>query len=76
MIAKLFDLLFGCSHPQCSWPLTVRLARPRAKARTYVVCLSCGREFTYDWSRMERLDRQECEPHTGEVGSASCRVEG
>lgn len=37
---------FGCQHSKLSWPLTL-------KRRTYVVCLSCGKEFLYDWERME-----------------------
>lgn len=53
----LFDVLFGCSHKRCSFPMTVRgkLRRSTAAASvtgTYVVCLDCGREFPYDWNEM------------------------
>jgi hypothetical protein len=57
---SLFDMVFGCSHKRCSFPITVRgkLLRTNVTAsvtRTYVVCLSCGREFPYDWSQMKML---------------------
>ena len=57
---SLFDLVFGCWHKRCSFPLTVRgkLRRSTAVASvtgTYVVCLDCGREFPYDWSQMKML---------------------
>ena len=57
---SLFDLVFGCWHKRCSFPITVRgkLRRSTAAASvtgTYVVCLDCGREFPYDWSQMKML---------------------
>ena len=57
---SLFDLVFGCWHKRCSFPITVRgkLRRGTAAASvtgTYVVCLDCGREFPYDWSQMKML---------------------
>ncbi len=53
----LYDLLFGCAHKRCSFPMTVRgkLRRNSAAASvtgTYVVCLDCGKEFPYDWNEM------------------------
>jgi len=36
---------YGCAHRQLTFPMTVQ-------AKTYVVCLDCGRHFGYDWSRM------------------------
>jgi hypothetical protein len=63
---SLFNLVFGCWHKRCSFPLTVRgmLRRSAAAASvtgTYVVCLNCGREFPYDWSQMKMLASK---PHT------------
>lgn len=56
---SLFDVLLGCSHKRCSFPLTVSgNLRRRAAASvtgTYVVCLDCGQEFPYDWNKMKRL---------------------
>lgn len=56
----LYDLLFGCSHKRCSFPMTVRgkLRRSTAAAfatGTYVVCLDCGKEFPYDWNEMRMV---------------------
>lgn len=49
MLRALFNLIFGCRHRRCSWPMTVRQPRKR----TYVVCLSCGAEFDYDLQSMQ-----------------------
>lgn len=49
MLSALFDLLFGCRHCALSWPMTMRQSRKR----TYVVCLSCGTEFDYDFETMQ-----------------------
>lgn len=58
MLRAIFDLIFGCRHRAMSWPLTVR--KPRK--RTYVVCLSCGTEFDYDFETM-----QLCQPTTMKI---------
>ncbi len=59
---NLFDVLFGCSHKHCSFPITIRGALRRSEAAsitgTYVVCLDCGKEFPYDWKEM-KLARSE-----------------
>ena len=57
---SLFDLVFGCWHQRCSFPITVhgklrRSGAPASATGTYVVCLDCGREFAYDWSEMKML---------------------
>jgi hypothetical protein len=56
MIAKLFDILFGCWHSRYSFPMTVRPGSRRNNAAavtgTYVVCLDCGLELPYDWREM------------------------
>ena len=50
------NMLFGCSHKQLSFPITVRGVGRRSQAAsvtgTYVVCLECGQEFPYDWNEM------------------------
>jgi hypothetical protein len=55
----LYDLVFGCLHKHCTFPITIRgrLRRSEAAAPTgtYVVCLECGKEFPYDWETMEVL---------------------
>jgi hypothetical protein len=54
---SLFDLVFGCSHKHCSFPITVKGKLRRSEAAsvtgTYVVCLDCGKEFPYDWKEMK-----------------------
>ena len=56
---KLFDMVFGCSHKRCSFPITVRGKQRRSPAAsvtgTYVVCLDCGQEFAYDWNEMKMI---------------------
>ena len=57
---SLLDLVFGCWHKRCSFPLpcaaSCAAALPAASVTgTYVVCLDCGCEFPYDWSQMKML---------------------
>jgi len=70
---SVFDLIFGCSHKRCSFPITVRGKLRRSEAAsvtgTYVVCLDCGKEFPYDWTEMRmvrsrRQTSQAPEPNT------------
>ena len=71
MIASLVDLLFGCSHSNYSFPQTVKPghARPAAAATTgtYVVCLSCGKEFPYDWRSMKVVSPSQQPQEQGEL---------
>ena len=57
MISSLVNLLFGCSHSNYSFPQTVKPGQRRTAATsvtgTYVACLSCGKEFAYDWRTMK-----------------------
>ena len=59
---KLFDMMFGCSHKRCSFPITVRGKQRRSPAAsvtgTYVVCLDCGHEFPYDWNEMKMVQAE------------------
>jgi hypothetical protein len=56
---SLYDLIFGCAHKHCSFPITVRGKLRRSEAAsvtgTYVVCLDCGKEFAYDWQEMRMV---------------------
>ncbi len=62
---KLFDMVFGCSHKRCSFPITVRGKQRRTPAAsltgTYVVCLDCGQEFAYDWNEMKLVNPRNSE---------------
>jgi hypothetical protein len=65
---SLYDLVFGCSHKRCSFPMTVRGKLRRTEAAsvtgTYVVCLECGKEFPYDWKQMKMV---RSKPQTSEA---------
>lgn len=53
MIDSIWNLLFRCQHRRTTFPLTpVRKKGDPTPAETYVVCLECGRQFTYDWENM------------------------
>lgn len=55
-IFSFFDVMFGCTHRNYSFPFTPK-DRHRCSAAsitgTYVVCLGCGKEFPYDWHAMK-----------------------
>ncbi len=66
-MAKLIELLFGCSHKRTTFPITLKNSQGLASgtvARTYIVCLDCGKEFPYDWRRMKLV-----ESFTGRAGN-------
>ena len=58
MFQSLIDTLFGCSHQRTTFPLTPARRNGSTalsatqKIGTYVTCLDCGKEFTYDWKSM------------------------
>lgn len=57
---SLIDVLFGCHHKRCTFPITRKPGERRsgtaAVTGTYRVCLDCGKEFAYDWHTMEVVD--------------------
>jgi hypothetical protein len=60
MLADVFDMLFGCWHRRCSFPITTKKggnnhSQAASVTGTYVVCLHCGKEFPYDWNQMKML---------------------
>jgi hypothetical protein len=58
MLQSLFDTLFGCSHQRTTFPITPARRIPGStnsstlRNGTYVTCLDCGKEFSYDWKSM------------------------
>ena len=60
MLSKVLDAMFGCWHSRYSFPMTVRASSRRsgtaARTGTYVVCLDCGKEFSYDWREMRVVE--------------------
>ena len=60
MFGDVFDMLFGCSHKNYSFPITTKKGNSNhshaaSVTGTYVVCLDCGKEFPYDWNQMKML---------------------
>ena len=56
MFNKFLNVLFGCRHDNYSFPMTIKpgVRCPGAShIGTYVVCLDCGKEMSYDWARMQ-----------------------
>ena len=52
-MGKIMDILFGCWHRHYSFPITTGKG---SEARTYVVCLGCGRELPYSWEEMRVVE--------------------
>ena len=57
LLDLLLDILFGCTHPKLTFPITSRPGQRRSEAAavtgTYVTCLDCGKELPYDWNQMK-----------------------
>jgi hypothetical protein len=55
MLSSILNALFGCSHGRTTFPITPG-RRPVAagvhRHGTYVACLDCGQEFSYNWDEM------------------------
>jgi hypothetical protein len=57
MFQSFLNTVFGCAHQRTTFPLTP--SRKNAgnssaiqRSGAYVVCLDCGKEFSYDWKEM------------------------
>jgi hypothetical protein len=65
-MTSLFDILFGCTHKSCSFPITKRrgqrLSAAASVTGTYIVCLDCGKEFAYDWQQMKVISGSASRP--------------
>ena len=55
LLLHLLDFFLGCTHQRLTWPRSRkdRNGRPVYPPESYVVCLSCGSEFAYDWDKMK-----------------------
>lgn len=55
---RFLDWLFGCSHKRTTFPLTHarKVGFQNSSKGTYITCLDCGKEFTYDWKNMRIID--------------------
>jgi hypothetical protein len=57
LIGAVFDLLFSCKHRRTTFPFTpvkrkTAVNQGEFPDETYVVCLECGKQFSYDWEHM------------------------
>lgn len=52
MIDTVMNLLFNCSHRHLTRPITPVGKNGVAHGETYVVCLDCAKQFTYDLNTM------------------------
>jgi hypothetical protein len=52
VIDSLLNLMFRCSHQRLTRPLTPASTKGVPQGETYVVCLDCGKKFTYDLQAM------------------------
>ena len=53
MIDTITNLLFRCSHRRLTRPLSPVTKAGTAHGATYVVCLDCGKQFSYDVNEMK-----------------------
>ncbi len=53
MIDGMWNLLFGCRHKRITRPITPVHKPGGTAAQTYVACLDCGKQFSYDISKMK-----------------------
>jgi hypothetical protein len=64
MIDTISNLLFRCSHRRLTRPMTP-VSKPGAPSgETYVVCLDCGMQFSYDLKQMrigKRIEKSATE---------------
>ena len=63
MLQTLMNTFFGCSHRRTTFPMTPMRkiggfpAGALVRNETYVVCLDCGKELSYDWDEMRVAKR-------------------
>ena len=53
MIDTMLNLLFRCSHRRLTRPVTPAGKPGAPHGDTYVVCLDCGKQFSYDLKEMK-----------------------
>ncbi len=52
MIDSILNLLFRCPHRRLTRPVTPVSKDGKPHGDTYVVCLDCGKQFSYDLKEM------------------------
>jgi DNA-directed RNA polymerase subunit RPC12/RpoP len=66
MIDSVVNLLFRCSHRRLTRPVTPVSKAGVPHGQTYVVCLDCGKQFSYDLTEM-RVGKRLESSHDGGV---------
>lgn len=66
MIDSVLNLLFRCPHRRLTRPVTPVSKAGVPQGQTYVVCLDCGKQFSYDLENM-RVGRPLEGSHDGGV---------
>lgn len=63
MFQAVLNAVLVCHHRRTTFPVTPgRVAS--ALPKTYIVCLDCGRELPYDWTRMTVVSSRSCAPES------------
>jgi len=52
MIDSVLNLIFRCPHKRLTRPVTPIRMDGKPQGDTYVVCLACGKQFSYDLNEM------------------------
>ena len=66
MIDSILNLLFRCSHQRLTRPFSPVSLHGVTHGETYVVCLDCGKQFSYDLEEM-RIGRPIDRSHDASV---------
>jgi hypothetical protein len=56
MLHSVWNTFFGCRHQRTTFPFTPKrdaAMLSAAPSNTYVACLDCGQELSYDWHSMQ-----------------------
>jgi DNA-directed RNA polymerase subunit RPC12/RpoP len=66
VIDSLLNLVFRCGHRRLTRPLTPGAGVGVPHGETYVVCLDCGKQFSYDPKEMRLGKAIEATPKKAE----------
>lgn len=65
MIDTILNLMFRCPHRRLTRPITPVSKPGMPSGETYIVCLDCGKQFSYDWKQMRIGGPVESSESTG-----------
>jgi hypothetical protein len=65
MIDSIVNLIFRCPHKRLTIPVTPVSRDGKPHGDTYVVCLDCGKQFSYDLKEMRVGKPLPTSPETG-----------